>query len=171
MIALLTWMNTQGLKLGKLVQNVFTVAKTGALLALIVLGIVVGIGSHAAHANFGDLWTVRGTLTDVGPGHLTAAIAFGLFVGICVAQTQSLFSADAWNNITFTAGEVKDPRRNIPLALALGMVIVIAIYLLANIAYLVTLPFDQVQHAASDRVATATLEAIFPGLGGTIMAI
>ncbi len=75
------------------------------------------------------------------PG-LSAATAFGLFVAICVSQTGSLFSADAWNNITFTAGEVKDPRRNIPLSLALGTVIVIGLYLLANVAYLVTLPFE-----------------------------
>ena len=88
-----------------------------------------------------------------------------------MSQTGSLFSADAWNNITFTAGEVKDPRRNIPLSLALGTFIVIGLYLLANVAYLVTLPFDQIQHAPGDRVATATLNAIFPGLGATIMAI
>jgi APA family basic amino acid/polyamine antiporter len=92
-------------------------------------------------------------------------------VAICVSQTGSLFSADAWNNITFTAGEVKDPRRNIPLSLALGTVIVIGLFLLANIAYLVTLPFAQIQHAPEDRVATATLNAIFPGLGAMIMAI
>jgi APA family basic amino acid/polyamine antiporter len=114
MIALLTFMNTRGLNLGKLVQNIFTTAKTGALIALIVLGIVVGVKSGAGAANFSDFWTLRGGLQDVGQG-LTAATAFGLFVGICVAQTNSLFSADAWNNITFTAGEVKDPRRNIPL--------------------------------------------------------
>ena len=75
------------------------------------------------------------------PG-LSAPTAFGLFVAICVAQTGSLFSADAWNNITFTAGEVKDPRRNIPLSLALGTASSSALYLLANVAYLVTLPFD-----------------------------
>jgi len=171
MIALLTWMNTQGLKLGKLVQNVFTVAKTGALLGLIVLGIIVGIGSGAAHANFGDLWTVRGTLTDVGPNHLTAAVAFGLFVGICVAQTQSLFSADAWNNITFTAGEVKNPKRNIPLSLAFGTFLVIGLYLLANVAYLMTLPFETIQTVPANRVASATANVIFPGAGATIMAI
>src|SRR5919205_3034747 len=85
LIALLTFMNTRGLKLGKLVQNVFTVAKTGALIALIVLGIIVGLKSGAGTANFSDLWTVRGSLQDVGHG-LTAATAFGLFVGICVAQ-------------------------------------------------------------------------------------
>ena len=126
MIALLTWMNTRGLKLGKLVQNVFTIAKTGALIALIVLGVIVGWNADAVAANFGDLWTVRGTLQDVGGG-LTAAAAFGLFVGICVAQTNSLFSADAWHNITFTAGEVKDPKRNIPLSLAFGTILVIGL--------------------------------------------
>ena len=112
-------MNTRGLKLGKLVQNTFTTAKTGALAALIVLAFVIGWQQGAVTANFGDLWTVRGSLQDVGAG-LTAATAFGLFVGICVAQTNSLFSADAWNNITFTAGEVKEPKRNIPLSLAFG---------------------------------------------------
>jgi APA family basic amino acid/polyamine antiporter len=170
LIALLTWMNTRGLRLGKIVQNIFTSAKTGALVALVVLGVLVGYNALAAHGNFGDLWTPRGSLEEVGHG-LTAATAFGLFVGICVAQTNSLFSADAWNNITFTAGEVKDPRRNIPLSLALGTSIVIGLYLLANVAYLATLPFEQIQHAPGDRVATATLNAIFPGLGGTIMAI
>src|SRR5262249_11848356 len=90
---------------------------------------------------------------------------------ICVSQTGSLFSSDAWNNITFTAGEVKDPRRNIPLSLALGTFIVIGLYLLANVAYLVTLTFEQIQHAPADRVATATLDVIFHGLGPTIMAI
>jgi APA family basic amino acid/polyamine antiporter len=94
-----------------------------------------------------------------------------LFVAICVAQTGSLFSADAWNNITFTAGEVKDPRRNIPLSLAFGTFVVIALYLLANVAYLVTLPFEAVQHAPADRVATAALNVVFPGLGATIMAV
>src|SRR5262245_53046614 len=172
MIALLTWMNTRGLKLGKLVQNIFTFAKTGALIALIVLGIVVGLAWHSdiASTNFGDLWRVRGTLQDVGRG-LTAASAFGLFVGICVAQTNSLFSADAWNNITFTAGEVKEPKRNIPLSLAFGTVLVIALYLLANIAYLATLKFEDIQQVPSDRVASATAQVIFPGFGAVLMAM
>ncbi|MCP9496019.1 MAG: amino acid permease [Pyrinomonadaceae bacterium MAG19_C2-C3] len=170
MIALLTWMNTRGLKLGKLIQNVFTTAKTGALAALIVLGIVVGANAVAMSANFGDFWTVRGTLQDVGRG-TTAITALGLFVAICVAQTNSLFSADAWNNITFTAGEVKNPRRNIPLSLALGTGVVITLYLLANVAYLVTLPLETMKVVPNDRVASATADVIFPGFGATIMAI
>src|SRR3954463_3930844 len=169
MIALLTWTNTRGLEYGKIIQNVFTTAKTGALLGLILVGVLLGWNHAAVADNFGNLWSARGTV-DIVPG-LSAIGAFGLFVAICVSQTGSLFSADAWNNITFTAGEVKDPRRNIPLSLALGTFVVIGLYLLANVAYLVTLPFAQVQHAAGDRVATATLNAIFPGLGPTIMAI
>jgi len=170
MIALLTWMNTRGLKVGKLVQNIFTVTKTGTLIALIALGVTVGYQAVAANANFGDLWTARGSLQDVGAG-LTATTAFGLFVAICVAQTNSLFSADAWNNITFTAGEVKDPRRNIPLSLSLGATLVIGLYLLANIAYLTTLPLGAIQQAPSDRVASATADVIFPGYGAVIMAV
>jgi APA family basic amino acid/polyamine antiporter len=172
MIALLTWMNTRGLKLGKLVQNVFTITKTGALIALIVLGVIVGLSSTtAASGNFGDFWTVRGTLQEVGPNGLTAITAFGLFVAICVSQTNSLFSADAWNNITFIAGEVKEPRRNIPLSLAFGTFLVIGLYLLANVAYLATLPFASIQNAPSDRVASETANVIFPGAGATIMAV
>src|SRR6476619_6788153 len=170
MIALLTFMNTRGLKLCKLVQNVFTTAKTGALIGLIILGIIVGLKSGAGAENFSHFWTLRGTLQEVGPG-LTAAAAFGLFVGICVAQTNSLFSADAWNNITFPAGEVKEPRRNVPLSLALGTILVITLYLLANVAYLAALPWDAIQNAPSDRVASETANVIFPGTGATIMAI
>ncbi len=170
LIGFLTFTNTRGLEVGKLIQNVFTTAKTGALIALIVLGIIVGLRSGAGAENFSDLWTVRGTLQDVGAG-LTAATAFGLFVGICVAQTNSLFSADAWNNITFTAGEVINPRRNVPLSLAFGTFLVIGLYLLANVAYLATLPFIAIQNAPSDRVASETANVIFPGAGATIMAV
>ncbi len=168
MIALLTWTNTRGLDYGKVVQNVFTTAKTGALLALIALGLLLGWRVGGASVNFADFWTPRG-IEPIVPG-LTAATAFGLFAAICVAQTGSLFSSDAWNNITFTAGEVRDPRRNIPLSLALGTAIVTALYVLANVAYLVVLPFEHIQHAPSDRVGTAALDAIFPGVGATLMA-
>jgi len=170
LIAFLTFTNTRGLEVGKLIQNVFTTAKTGALIALIVLGIIVGVRSGAGAENFKDFWTVRGNLQDVGAG-LTAATAFGLFVGICVAQTNSLFSADAWNNITFTAGEVVNPRRNVPLSLAFGTFLVIGLYLLANVAYLATLPFTAIQNAPSDRVASETANVIFPGAGAAIMAV
>src|SRR2546423_2520649 len=168
-IAFLSWTNTRGLEYGKIIQNVFTTAKTGARIGLILVGVLLGWNHTAVADNFGNLWTTRGAV-EIVPG-LTAVTAFGLFVAVCVSETGSLFSADAWNNITFTAGEVKEPRRNIPLSLALGTSIVIGLYLLANVAYLATLPFEQIQHAPGDRVATATLNAIFPGLGGTIMAI
>jgi APA family basic amino acid/polyamine antiporter len=168
MIALLTWSNTRGIDYGRIVQNVFTVAKTGALIGLIGVGLVLGWNADAVSANFGDLWTPRGAV-DIVPG-LSALTAFGLFVGLCVAQTGSLFSSDAWNNITFTAGEVKEPRRNLPLALGLGTALVTALYLLANVAYLVTLPLAAIQQAPSDRVATAALEVIVPGIGTTLMA-
>lgn len=172
MIAFLTIINTRGLNLGKMIQNVFTFAKTGSLIALIVLGIIVGLVSYPeiAAANFGDLWGSRGGLQPVGEG-LTAITAFGLFVALCVAQTNSLFSADAWHNVTFTAGEVKDPKRNLPLSLLLGTGGVIVLYLLANIAYLATLRFEDMQKVASDRVGSATAEVIFPGAGATIMAV
>jgi len=107
---------------------------------------------------------------DVAPG-LTVFSGFGLLIAVLVAQAGSLFSADAWNNITFTAGEVKEPRRNIPLSLALGTGAVITLYLLANIAYLATLPFASIQNAPADRVATATLDAVWPGAGAVIMAV
>lgn len=170
-IILLTWMNTRGLKLGKMVQNVFTFAKTGSLILLIVLGIAVGaiFYPEIGAANFGDLWTVRGSLQDVGHG-LTAAVAMGLFVGICVAQTNSLFSADAWHNVTFTAGEVTNPKRNLPLSLLLGTGGVITLYLLANVAYLMTLRFEDIQKVASDRVGSAAADVVFPGFGATLMA-
>jgi basic amino acid/polyamine antiporter, APA family len=168
LIALLTWTNTRGLEYGKAIQNVFTTAKTGALIGLIAVGLLLGWNVSAVSANVAAFWTAQGQ-SEIVPG-LSALTAFGLLVAICVSQTGSLFSADAWNNITFTAGEVKEPRRNLPLSLALGTGIVITLYLLANVAYLVTLPFDRIQHAPADRVATATVDAIFPGLGAAIMA-
>ncbi len=169
LIALLTWTNTRGLEYGRIIQNVFTTAKTGAVIGLILVGLLLGWNEPAVSDSFGNMWAPRG-VTDIVPG-LSTMTAFGLFVAICVSQTGSLFSADAWNNITFTAGEVKDPRRNIPLSLALGASTVIGLYLLANVAYLVTLPFTAIQHAPADRVATATLDAVFPGAGAPMMAV
>ncbi len=168
-IALLTWTNTRGLRYGKLVQNVFTTAKIGAFVALIAACLLLGWNAGAVRDNFGRFWQTRG-FEPIAAG-LDAATWFGLFVAICVVQTGSLFAADSWHNVTFTAGEVKQPRRNLPLSLALGSSLVIALYLLANVAYLVTLPLAAIQHAPSDRVATAALEVILPGSGTAIMAL
>jgi APA family basic amino acid/polyamine antiporter len=95
---------------------------------------------------------------------------FGMLVALCTAQIGSLFAADAWNNITFSAGEVRNPAKNVPLSLALGTFIVIGLYLLANFAYTAVLPFSAIQHAPSDRVAATMLQAIFPGIGPLLMA-
>src|SRR5262245_58030799 len=122
LVALLTWTNTRGLDWGKVIQNVFTTTKTGALFGLIAIGLLFGWNAGAVTPNFGNMWTPRGT-TPLAQG-LDATTGFGMFIALCVAQVGSLFSADAWNNITFTAGEVKEPRRNIPLALAFGTGIV-----------------------------------------------
>ena len=169
LLGLLTWSNSRGIEWGKIVQNIFTTTKIGALLLVIGLGIFVGWNSVAVNANFTHMWTPQ-NYTPAAPG-LTPLTVFGLVVAIAVAQVGSLFSADAWNNITFTAGEVKNPQRNVPLSLALGTLIVIGLYLLANLAYVVVLPLQQVQNAPSDRVAGAMLEAIFPSIGAGLMAV
>jgi APA family basic amino acid/polyamine antiporter len=165
MIAVLTVTNMMGIDYGKMVQNLFTVAKTGTLLALIVLGLTLGWNATAVQQNFGDFWG-RNPSEPIVEG----VTAFGLFIDLCAQQTGSLFSSDSWNNVTIVAGEVRQPRRTLPLALALGTGGVITLYLLANVAYLVTLPFEQIQHAPGDRVGTAMLEHIFPGVGVTLMA-
>jgi APA family basic amino acid/polyamine antiporter len=163
-IAFLTLSNTLGLRYGKLIQNVFTVAKTGALSALILLGILVGRNSAALHANFSHPWHTPGLDSPVGIGMVAV---WGLFIAICLSQTGSLFSADSWHNIAFAAGEVKQPERNVTRAMVIGTIVVITLYILANVAYLLTLPLQAIQSAPSDRVGTATLNAIFPGIGVT----
>src|SRR5207253_8662038 len=166
LIVLLTFINTRGLQVGKIIQNIFTSAKTLALMALILVGIFLGRFEDAMKINFTHFWTPH--QVDPIPSGLSflptvAATtgAFGLFIAFCVAQVGSLFSSDAWNNITFTAGEVKEPKRNIPLSLAAGTSLVIGLYILANVAYLCTLTLHQIQTAPDDRVATAALQAIF----------
>ena len=177
LIALLTYLNTRGVRLGKLIQNVFTLAKTLSVVALIVVGVLVGRNAHALAENFGALWTVRGAAPiasryfDFLPTLTATSGSLGLLVAICIAQVGSLFSADAWNNITFTAGEVKEPRHNVPRALALGTIIVVTLYALVNVAYLCTLPLASIQSAPDDRVATAALEVVFGGAGAAIMAL
>lgn len=150
-------------------QNVFTSAKLGSLVGVIGVGLVAGWSATALRATFANLWTPRG-YTAVAPG-LSPETVFGLFVAICVAQVGSLFAADAWNNITFTAGEVRHPRRNVPLSLLLGTLLVIGLYVSVNFGYLAVLPLQQVQQAASDRVAGAMLAAVLPATGAALVAL
>ncbi|MGH9582219.1 MAG: APC family permease, partial [Bryobacteraceae bacterium] len=169
-IALLTWTNSRGIRYGKLVQNSFTSAKVIALAALILLGFIF-FRHDAIAANFGTLaafWNPH-AVTPL-TGSLSALTAFGLFAAICVSQSGSLFSADSWHDITFAAGEVKHPERTLPRALALGTICVTGLYLLAIVSYLLVLPLGAIQHAPSDRVATAMLRVIFPGWGAASMA-
>ena len=170
LIVLLTATHMCGLHYGKIIQNLFTTVKTGALLGLIAVCLLLGWRLSTVQVNFADFWTPRG-LKEVTPG-LEASTTWGLLVALCVVQTGSLFSSDAWNNITFVAGEVKEPRRTIPLALLLGTVTVISLYLLTNLGYLAVLPFEQIQQAPDDRVATAALATVLSGpVGVTLMAL
>ena len=180
MIVFLTFINTLGVRLGKLIQNIFTSAKTLSLLGLIFLGIFVGRNAGAITENFNHLWTIRNAqpiepganfLRSFVPTITAAGGAFGLLVAYGVAQVGSLFSADAWNNIGFTAAEVKNPKRDVALSMAFGTIIVITLYCLANLAYLCTLPLVQIQTAPDDRVASAALNAIFGPTGAMIMAV
>src|SRR5258707_533152 len=180
MIVFLTFINTLGVRLGKLIQNVFTSAKTLSLLGLIFLGIFVGRNAGAITENFSHFWTIRNAqpiepganfLRGFVPAVTAASGAFGLLVAFGVAQVGSLFSADAWNNIGFTAAEVKNPKRDVALSMAFGTIIVITLYCLANLAYLCTLPLAQIQSAPDDRVGTAALSAGFGRQGAWLDAI
>jgi basic amino acid/polyamine antiporter, APA family len=162
-ILVLTATNSFGIEYGKIIQNAFTVAKLGAMAALILLGLTVGWNASAVHANLANFWQ----RPDTG----TMSPLLGLVVLFCVAQSGSLFSADSWHDITFASEEVKDPRTTLPRALAIGVVIVMLIYLAANVAYLVVLNFSAIQHAPHDRVATAMLQQIFPAWGGQALAV
>jgi APA family basic amino acid/polyamine antiporter len=178
MIAFITFLNTRGVRLGKLIQNIFTSAKTLSLIGLILIGVFVGRNHTAISDNFSHFWTVRGAealqpaslFKEIFPTVTAAGGFFGLLVAFGVAQVGSLFSADAWNNIGFTAAEVKNPKRDVALSMALGTMIVITLYCLANLAYLFALPLAQIQNAPDDRVATAALNAIFGPVGALIMA-
>src|SRR5215471_361674 len=139
LVVFLSVVNIFGVKTGAWIQNIFTTAKVSALLGLIILGAILGRNASALAANFhGNFWRNAGlgSLHDLGGGVLV-----GTLTVLAVAQVGSLFSADAWNNVTFTAGEVKNPSRNLPLALALGTGVVIALYVACNFIYLAALPF------------------------------
>ncbi|HEY7878933.1 MAG TPA: amino acid permease [Gemmatimonadaceae bacterium] len=168
---LLTWINLRGVREGKIIQTTFTIAKTGALALLVILGLTIGRNATAIAANFG-----AGTFV----GHADLGTAFVLAFG--AALVGSLFASDSWNNVTFAAAEVHNPKRNLPLALALGTGLVTLLYVLTNVSYLFTLPLAGsahgatvlergIQFATQDRVGTAAAQVIFGSSGSTLMAI
>lgn len=182
-IILLTFINIQGIKLGKWVQNIFTVTKIGALLGLIVLGLIIGYDSEAWKININSLSqpfkvsVAQNTVSNTPPSNLPLILsALGL------AMIGPIFSSSAWNTITYTAGEIKNPQRNIPLSLFFGTLLVSVLYWLANLSYLMLLPavgtpdgidaFARgITFATNERVGTAAAEMIFGSMGATIMAI
>lgn len=171
-ILLLTLVNTRGIRLGKLIQNSFTFTKAAALFALVVLGLFVGWNAGGA-AFTSDWWnsTANGwQLQTVQPAALSAGV-LGFWLVLGRAMTGPLFSQSAWNNVTFTAGEVENPQRNLPRALLIGCIVVVALYILANLAYVVTLPLGGIQNAAQGRVGTALMEHIFGASGTIAMAV
>ncbi|MBV9109971.1 MAG: amino acid permease, partial [Gemmatimonadetes bacterium] len=167
-IALLTWVNMRGLREAKWIQNIFTAAKTAALLGLVLLGLTVGRNAAALSSNFGHFWADMPKGTTVTP-FLGLAIP-ALVAAFGASMVGSLFSADAWNNVTFAAAEVERPQRNLPIALALGTGGVTLIYVLANFAYLSTLKLSEIQNAPQDRVGTLALQHIFGPVGALLMA-
>ncbi len=168
-IWILTWINLRGVKEAKWVQTTLTVVKTGALGLLILLGLTVGRHAAAVSANFGS-------------GHFnTSDFSAAFMIAFGSALVGSLFSSDAWNNVTFAAAEVKEPQRNLPRALLYGTGLVSLLYILANVAYLNVLPLHGaengadvfsrgIQFATQDRVGSAVAETIFGAAGATIMA-
>jgi len=182
-VIVLTYVNTRGLRGGKIVQDIFTITKVVAVIGLIMLGIFVGRNSAAVSMNFENFW--HGTWTHMTGGKidLIESLSGGLVLAAMgAAMVGSLFSSDAWNNITFTAGEVVNPKRNIPLSLFLGTLIVTVLYLLANLAYILVLPVvgtqggadvlsRGIQFAADNRVGTAAAEMIFGAPAAAIMAV
>ncbi|HKN33581.1 MAG TPA: amino acid permease [Terriglobales bacterium] len=184
-VILLSVINIFGVKTGAFIQNIFTIAKVSALAGLILLGLFVGRNAQALAANFsGHFWQNAGLSAkhaiQVGMGGPTVLV--GSLTILAVAQVGSLFSADAWNNVTFTAGEVKNPSRNLPLSLAIGTGVVILLYVLCNLIYLTTLPLDGspngaailergIKYATEDRVGTAVMTQMLGSAGGALMAV
>src|SRR5918997_506085 len=169
LIAALTALNIRGVVLGAAVQTVFSVAKIGALAVVVLLGLTIFRQPDIAAANFSNFW---------GTGDWTLAVV----PVIGAAMVGSLFSSDAWNNVTFAAAEVQNPSRNLPLALAVGTSLVSLLYVLTNVAYLNVLPFygdpsgqdalaRGIQHAAQDRVGTAAIEVALGGGAAAVMAV
>jgi APA family basic amino acid/polyamine antiporter len=170
-VLLLTYSNSQGLQNGKIIQFIFTSAKLFALFALIVLGIYLGIKSNVFELNMTDAWTAfKTTRAESGAITKTPLLGWALVGALGATIINSLFSADAWNNVTFIAGEIRDPKRNIPRSLFFGTLIVTLIYVLANVAYLMLLPNQDIMNAPSNRVGAAAAHVIFGEPGVLIMA-
>jgi len=155
-LVLAALVNSYGVNWGKLITNVFTVSKLVGMGLLLVLG----AWAFTAHpgvlrGNFAHAWSPVDAVAIRGASAVTA---FGMFVALCVSQTGSLFSADAWHNVTFVAGEVRDPKRNLPLALGIGTSLVVVFYILCNLCYLAALPLHGIQNAPSDRGGDAGSE-------------
>ncbi len=171
LIAGLSVINMGGLTIGKWIQNTFTFTKTAALLGLIVLGLFLGANRSSAawtsswFASEANGWKLETAFPALGA---TGALGFALLFG--KSMIGPLFSQSAWNNVTFTGGEVRDPGRTFPRALLIGTSSVVVLYVLANLAYVVTLPFETIAHAPADRVGTAALEAILGPRGAQVMA-
>ena len=184
LVVFLSIVNIFGVKTGAMIQNIFTAAKVSALLGLALFGLALGRNAQALAANFGaNFWrnSALGAQHAVQVGVGGPIVMVGTLTILAVAQVGSLFSADAWNNVTFTAGEVKNPSRNLPLSLALGTGVVIALYIACNLIYLNALPLDGspnaatilgrgIKYAAEDRVGTAVMTQMFGSLGGSLMA-
>jgi APA family basic amino acid/polyamine antiporter len=182
-IVFLTFLNTRGVKMGAAVQNLFTSAKVLALSAVVLVGLVVR-DSAAIAANFGagwhNFWAGAGW-HSLHASQLGGSEYVGVLTIVAIVQVGSLFSADAWNNVTFTAGEIKNPKRNLPLSLAVGTGVVLLLYVLCNFVFVSVLPLvgdphattitgRGIQFATEDRVATAVMERAFAGNGAKLMA-
>ncbi len=171
LILLLTATNTRGLKTGKLIQNTFTLTKTAALAGLILVGLLLGWNSNSA-AYTSDWWhpAANGWTPQLVQSGLTTTGTSALLMLLGLAMVGPLFAQSAWNNVTFTGSEIRDPGRNLPRALLIGCLMVVALYLFANVAYIVTLPLSTIQKP-QNSVATATMQAVFKRPGTIVMAI
>src|SRR3989454_6884786 len=171
LIALLTWTNTRGLEVGKIVQNTFTFAKTAALTGVVVIGLSLGwkASSAALRASWWDSWANGWSPQGAQPGFtFVGGLALALLFG--KSMVGPLFAQTAWTNVTFVGSEVRDPARNLVRALLAGCGIVVVLYLLANLAYIAVLPFSEIEHAPQNRVAVATMNALFGQPGAICMA-
>ena len=171
LIAVLTWTNTRGLEIGKIVQNTFTFAKTTALAAVVVIGLSLGWKSNSAALSsaWWDSWA-NGWNPQVAQPGLTIAGGFALALLFGKSMVGPLFAQTAWTNVTFIGSEVRDPGKNLVRALVGGCGMVVLLYLLANVAYLAVLPFSEIEHAPQNRVAVAMMSALFGQPGAMCMA-